>query len=301
MSIDSRAGAVRWWLGPHGRERAGGVAFQALDRLPAPLLFVTGAISIYVGAALAVNTFASVPAPGVAWLRVVGAAGIMLAWRRPWRGEWGVRRFWLTAAFGSALAAMNLSYYLSIERLPMGTAVAIEFLGPVVVAAAGSRSRRQVAALVIAVGGVALLADVQWQGSPSGVGFALLAAGCWALYITLGAKVAALGDGIDSLAAGFALGAVAIAPVAAPFSGPAFTDAGLLLLCLSLGLISNVIPYALDQVVMRKVPPSIFALLLSLLPATAAVIGLIMLGQVPVTLEAVGILLVVIAVAVRGR
>lgn len=289
------------WLSPAGRHRAALSASAWLDRTPAPLLFVSGALSMYMGAALAVATFAEVPAPGVAWLRVVGAAAIMLAWRRPWRARWTRRRFWLVTAFGSSLAAMNLSYYLAIERLPLGTATAIEFLGPVVVAAAGSRSRRQVAALVMAVGGVALLADVQWQGSPAGVGFGLLAAGLWALYITLGTKVADQGDGVDSLAAGIALGALATAPVGLPFAGPAFADLSLLALCLGLGLLANVIPYALDQVVMRKVPASTFALLVSLLPATAAVVGLVVLAQVPVPAELLGIALVVAAVAVRGR
>lgn len=287
---------------PAGSAGRRGLAVAALlDRVPAPLLFVAGAISMYVGAALAVLTFQAVPAPGVAWLRVVGAAAILLAWRRPWRGEWSRQRLWLVTAFGSALAAMNVSYYLAIERLPLGTATAIEFLGPVVVAATGSRSRRQVAALVMAVGGVALLADVQWQGSPAGVGFALLAAGFWALYITLGTKVAGLGAGVDSLAAGIALGALVIAPLGLPSALPAFGDVGVLALCLSLGLLSNAIPYALDQVVMRKVPASTFALLVSLLPATATVIGLVVLTQVPVPAEALGIGLVVAAVAIRGR
>lgn len=283
-----------------GRRRARAGPAALLDRMPAPLLFVVSAISLYTGAALAVVTFSAVPAPGVAWLRVVGAAAILLAWRRPWRGAWTRQRLWLTAAFGSSLAAMNLSYYLAIERLPMGTATAIEFLGPIVVAAAGSRSRRQVAALVMAGGGVALLADVQWQGSPSGVGFALLAAGFWALYITLGTRVAMLGKGVDSLAAGMFFGAVAIAPVGVPLSGPAFADVRLLGLCLGLGLLSNALPYALDQVVMRKLRASQFALLVSLLPATAAVTGLVLLGQVPVPAEAVGILAVVAAVALRS-
>ena len=255
---------------------------------------------MYAGAALAVDMFAVMAAPGVAWLRVVGAAMILCAWRRPWRATWDRPRLLLVLAFGTALVAMNTSYYLAIERLPLGTATAIEFLGPVVVAAAGSRARRHVVALVLAAGGVALLADVQWAGSPSGVAFALLAAACWAVYILLGARVAARGGGVDSLAAGIALGSLAIAPLAAPFAAPALANPSLLVMGLGLGLLSNAIPYALDQVVLRRLGPSQFALLLALLPATAALIGLVMLAQVPVALEMVGIGLVVAGVAVRG-
>ncbi len=276
------------------------LAGRLLDRVPAPALFVVGATSMYLGAALAVEMFAVMPAPGVAWLRTVGAALVLLAWRRPWRGQWDRQRLLLVAAFGTALAAMNLSFYLAIERLPVGTAVAIEFLGPIVVAAAGSRSRRQVTALVLAIGGIALLADVQWAGSPAGVGFALLAAGFWALYILLGSAVARRGGGVDSLAVGMALGAIAIAPIAAPGATPALADAALLATGLSLGVLSNAVPYALDQVVLRRVGPSTFALLIALLPATAAVVGYLVLGQVLAAAEIAGVGLVVVAVAVRG-
>lgn len=274
---------------------------RLLDRVPAPLLFVAAAVSMYVGAALAVRLFEVVPAPGVAWLRLVGASAVLLAWKRPWRLQRTRRQWLLVGAFGSALAAMNVSYYLAVARLPLGTATAIEFLGPVAVAAAGTRSRRQVVALVMAVGGVALLADVRWQGSPSGVAFGLLAAALWAVYILLGKKVAEEGAGIDSLAAGTAIGTLVIAPIGLPSAAPAFGSLPLLLVASGIGLLSNVVPYALDQVVMRKVTAATFALLLSLLPATAAVVGFVVLGQVPVGAEMAGILLVVAGVATRGR
>src|SRR3954447_17158100 len=98
------------------------------DRLPAQALFVLGAVSQYVGAALAVLLFASVPAAGVAWLRVVAAAALLVAWRRPWQTRWTAARLRLVAAFGIALGLMNLAFYLAIDRLPLGTAVAIEFV-----------------------------------------------------------------------------------------------------------------------------------------------------------------------------
>ena len=143
------------------------------DRLPAQALFVLGAISQYVGAALAVLLFASVPAAGVAWLRVVAAAAVLVAWRRPWRTRWTAARLRLTAAFGIALALMNLAFYLAIDRLPLGTAVAIEFVGPIAVAALGSRTRRDAFALVLAVAGVLALADVHLTGSPGGFALAV--------------------------------------------------------------------------------------------------------------------------------
>src|ERR671916_871585 len=162
-----------------------------IDRLPPQALFVLGAISQYVGAALAVLLFASVPAAGVAWLRVVAAAAVLVAWRQPWRTRWTGPRLGLVAAFGIALALMNLSFYLAIDRLPLGTAVAIEFAGPIAVAALGSRSRRDLLALVLAAAGVLALADVHLTGSPGGFALALAAGAFWAAYIVLGHRVAA--------------------------------------------------------------------------------------------------------------
>jgi inner membrane transporter RhtA len=245
--------------------------------------------------------FASVPAAGVSWLRALSAAVALVAWRRPWRTRWTVRRLALVAAFGTALASMNLAFYLAIDRLPLGTAVAIEFTGPVAVAALGSRTRRDLLALALAVAGVLLLADVHLSGEPLGVAFALTAGALWAAYIVLGHRVAS-DPAIrpqDGLAAGMALGALVLAPFLVSDAVPGLTDAGLLAACIAVGLASSVVPYVLEQVAMRRLPRARFALLLALLPATAAIVGAVVLGQVPGVLEAVGILLVVAAAGLR--
>jgi inner membrane transporter RhtA len=272
-----------------------------IARLPAQSLFILGAISQYVGAALAVLLFASVPAAGVAWLRVVAAAAVLVAWRRPWRTRWSGPRLRLVAAFGLALALMNLCFYLAIDRLPLGTAVAIEFCGPIAVAALGSRTRRDVAALVLAATGVLALADVHAEGSPGGLALAAAAGALWAGYVVVGHRMASDG-GIraqDGLALGMAIGAVGLAPFLVSSAVPAIVSPPLLGACLLVGVASSVVPYALEQIAMRRLPRARFALLLALLPATAAIVGAVVLGQVPGLVEAAGIALVVLAASLR--
>lgn len=270
------------------------------SRWAAPMLFVLGGVSMYLGAAVAVLLFDELPPATVAWLRLAGAAALLLAWRRPGRAAWRGRRLLLAGGFGLATALMNVTFYEAIARLPLGTAVAIEFCGPVVVAAAGSRGWRDAGALGLAATGVLLIADVQWAGSPSGVLLALSAATLWAGYIVLGKRVAGGGAGLDDLAVGMAVGAVALSPLALG-AGPALTSPRLLLLAVGVGVLSSVVPYALDQIVLRRVGRARFALLLAILPATAAVVGLALLHQVPRPLEALGILAVVAAVLLGSR
>ncbi len=264
-------------------------------------LFAVNAVSQYAGASLAVRAFASMPAAGVAWIRVLTGALVLGAWRRPWRELRGQERdaLLLVVAFGIALAAMNLTFYLAIDRLPLGTTVAIEFIGPILVAAIAVRGLRNLAALLVAMAGVGMLSRISVSGSALGVGLALAAGLFWALYIVLAHQVARRGLGTTGLAAAMAVGTVAIAPLAA---APAVQSAGhgaVLLLAVGAGLLSSVIPYALDQVLLRRLSRGAFALLLSLLPATATVMGLVLLRQVPQPLEIVGIGLVVAAVVLR--
>jgi inner membrane transporter RhtA len=269
------------------------------------MLFVIGAVSMYAGAALAVGLFSLLAPAAVAVLRMLGAAAVLLAWRRPPAAAWRGARLLRAAAFGLATAGMNIAFYEAIARLPLGTAVAVEFCGPVAVAAVASRRPRDVAAVVLAAVGVALIADVRWSGSPSGVLWALAAAALWAAYIVLGKRVAGAGNGLDDMAVGFAVAAVALSPLLLlPGGGTglaALADPVVLVLAVGVGVLSSVVPYVLDQVVLRRVGQARFAVLLALLPATATIVGLIALRQVPSPLEGVGIAAVVVAVALRSR
>jgi inner membrane transporter RhtA len=269
-------------------------------RVPAPLLFAISGLSMYLGAAVAVWLFAEINPASVAWLRQLGAAVVLLAWRRPGRAAWRGRAFGLAAAFGLVTAAMNLAIYEAIARLPLGTAVALEFAGPVAVAAVGSRTRRDVAALLLVTLGVALIADVRWAGSPLGVVFALTSAALWAGYILLGQRVVSAGLGVDGLAVGFAVATVVLSPLALG-TGPVWGSPRLLVLGIGVGVLSTVLPYVLDQVVLRRLGRATFAVLLALLPVSAAVTGLVLLGQVPGPVEGLGILAVVLGVATRSR
>jgi inner membrane transporter RhtA len=281
---------------------------SATSGLPAPLLFVIGGASMYAGAALAVGLFAEASPAGVAWLRLAGAAAVLAVWRlgAMWAGRrsgrWAGRRVLLASAFGLVTAAMNIVFYEAIARLPLGTAVAVEFSGPVLVAALGSRTRRDWFALGLVVAGVALIADVRVEGSLVGVLCALGAALLWAGYIVLGTRVSAgsgsAGEGIDGLAIGFVVATVVLSPLALTVGRVAESPA-LLGSALALGVLSSVVPYVLDQVVLRRVGRARFALLLALLPLTATVVGLVGLAQVPAPLEAVGIAAVVVGVALR--
>lgn len=267
---------------------------------------------MYVGAALAVGLFDRLAPSAVAELRLIGAALLLLAWRRPGRDAWRGVRLVRAGVFGLATALMNVAYYEAIARLPLGTAVAVEFTGPVLVAALASRRFRDIGAVGLATVGVLLIADVRWSGSPVGVLWALGAAAMWAAYIVLGKRVARAGSGIDDLATGFTVAAVVLVPllfVGGPGATTGFgvanlaplADPAVLALSIGLGVLSSLIPYVLDQVVLRRVGQARFAVLLALLPATATLVGLVVLGQLPGTLEAVGIGLVVLAVALRSR
>lgn len=225
--------------------------------LPVPLLFVVGGCSLNLGAALAVMLFDRLSPAAVAWLRMLVAALILLAWRRPDRAVWRGQRLVLVACFGLVTGLMNVAFYEAIARLPLGTAVAVEFCGPVVVAAWGSRSVRDVAALMLAA------------------------------------------TGVDDITVGFTLAAVLLCPLALG-TGPAWGSPTLLAMAAGVGVLSTALPYALDQVVLRRVGQARFALLLALLPAAASVVGLLVLGQLPHPLEAAGIVAVAGAVALSG-
>ena len=265
--------------------------------------FVTSAIFHYLGPAFAVLLFAQVGVLGVAWLRITTAAIVFAAWRRPWR-VWtaatpGQRR--TLVALAAVLAAMNSVFYLAIDRLPLGTVGAIEFLGPVVLAALGVRSIRNSAALALVATGVYLLTDARLRGEPLGVAFAFANCVLFVLYVILGHRLARDGGatGIDRLAAAMVIAMVLAAPVGVAPAAVAFTAPLLLAAAAGVGICSSVIPYVCDQLAMARLPRATFALMLSLLPASAAVIGVLVLRQVPSPPEAAGVALVVLGVAVH--
>ena len=269
-------------------------------RPPPEVLFIVGGISQYLGAATAIGLFDEITPGGVAFLRVLGAALVLIGFRRSWRRSWNHREFLWAGAFGAALALMNLFIYLAMDRLPLGNAVAIEFLGPIAIAAIGTRTARSAGALLLAASGVVILAGVQDDGTLLGVLFALLAGTMWAGYIVLGHRVARDGLAVDGLGVGMLIGAFVISPAGADQVGVAFADPRILLLALAAALLSNVIPYGIDQFVMKEITRSRFAFLQALLPVTATVVGFLSLGQSPSWSECLGIGAVIFAIAISS-
>jgi inner membrane transporter RhtA len=270
-----------------------------------PIVFVVGAISQYVGAAIGVFLFDTTEPSTVAWLRVAAAAVALVAWRRPWRRRWDRRQAGVALMFGLVTIAMNIAIYEAMARIPLGTAVAIEFLGPTAVAALGSRRSRDFASVALASAGVLLLAGVEFDANLVGVLFALVSAAMWAGYIVVGKRVADAGSGLDSLAVGMALAALVTAPAIllpqAAIDGSVFADPRTWLLGLCIGLLSTAIPYVLDQLVFVQIGSAKFALLLALLPVTASLIGVLVLRQIPTVPEVAGIALVVVALLLGAR
>lgn len=271
-------------------------------RWAAPLVMVASGTSLYFGAAIAVGLFEVFPPVVVAWFRVTGAAVLLLALHRPSVRAFFGRRGAQAAIYGVATMVMNMTFYEAIARIPMGTAVAIEFLGPIAVAALGSRSVRDWVALVLAGGGVVVLSGAVWSDSVVGIGFALAAGAAWALYIVAGARIAGdAGAAWASMTAGFTWAAVLAAPAMWFLwpTGVASSGPTLVGLILGLGLLSAAIPYSLDQLVMRIAGSAHFALLQAVLPIVAAVVGALALRQWLSLSEIAGIALVVVAVAMR--
>jgi inner membrane transporter RhtA len=274
-------------------------ASRLAQTAPPEAFFVVSAVFHYLGPAFAVLLFARVDVLGVAWLRIASAALIFAVWRRPWRRVRGAGRLLLT--WGALLAVMNSTFYLAIDRLPLGTVAAIEFLPVIVLAAVGTRTLRNVAALALAVPGVYLLTDVALKGDALGVVFAFANAGLFAGYIVVSHRAAQHDSipGIDLLGMAMLVAAVVATPIGAWGAAPAFLDPVALAAGVGVGVSSSVIPYVTDQLAMARMARSTYALMVALLPATATVIGIVVLAQLPSALEAIGVALVICGVAVH--
>lgn len=240
----------------------------------------------------------------VAWFRISTAAVMLVVLFRPRVRDFLGRTGFNAAVYGISTLAMNMTFYEAIARLPMGTAVAIEFLGPITVAALGSRTVRDWSALILAGIGVVVISGAQWSTNSVGVLFALGAAVLWALYIVAGNRIAGSAqDSRTGMAVGFFWASLLGAPLAwwlwPGMSQLPLEPVQLLGLAFGLGVLSAVIPYGLDLIVLRAAGQAYFALLLALLPLTAAVMGAVALGQMLTVAEMTGIAMVVIAVALR--
>jgi inner membrane transporter RhtA len=274
-----------------------------VDRTPPLVYFLVSAVFHYLGPAFAVLLFARVDVLGVAWLRIVSAAVIFAVWRRPWNAFAALDRRGkgLLLAWGGVLAVMNACFYLAIDRLPLGTVAAIEFLPVIALAAFGARSARNVAALALAAPGVYVLTGVQLRAQPIGLAFAFANALLFAAYIMLADRVAKRPglSGIDGLAAAMLIAAVVITPIAGGRALPAFSDPLGVLAGIGVGVCSSVIPYVSDQLALRRLARATYALMVSLLPATATVIGVVVLTQIPSLTQVAGVALVIIGVALH--
>lgn len=258
-------------------------------------LVLVGIASVQFGAAIAKHLFDDVGPTGIVWVRLLAAALILTAVTRP-RLRGRSRQDWqVMLSFGLTLALMNWSFYQAIARLPLGLAVAIEFLGPLLVAVAGSRRPRDLLWVLLAALGVGLLGIERADVTVAGVVYALIAAACWAGYILLSARTGQHWEGLDGLALAGVVATIVLTPAALASTGTALVDARILAMGLAIGVLSSVIPYSCELIALRNLRPSTFSILMSLEPGAAALAGVIVLGEFLRPLQWVAVVCVVIA------
>lgn len=259
-------------------------------------------VSLQFGAALAVQLFPSVGVWGMTTLRLLIAGVLMMIVVRPRMGAWTWKQWRSILLFAFSLAGMNGLFYAGIATVPLGPAVAIEFLGPLILTAVLSRHWREGLWIVLALGGMALFfVDGMTGGDtldPLGVAFILGAAAFWALYILAGAKAGQRVQGAGGLSVAVLLGGVLVSPLGLPTAVPAIgADPSLLLLALPAALLASVIPYSLEFAAMRRLPKPVFGILLALEPVVAAAAGFLLLGQ-NITALGIGAVSMVVAASV---
>lgn len=267
------------------------------DRVPPQVLLLAGMFSVQFGAAFADRTFAQAGPGGVAFLRVFFTALVLTVVVRPGLRHRSRQDLIVVVAYGLVLAGMNWSFYEALNRLPLGVAVTVEFLGPLAVAVAGSRRLLDVVWVLFAAGGVVLLAT---RGSHAGVHLTgvllgLVPAACWATYILLAKQVGRSFRALDALAIGSMVGSLLVLAPGVAEGGSALLRPSVLGACLGVAVLSSLIPYSLELVALRRLSTHVFGLLMSLEPAVAAVAGVIVLGQHLSVVLVAALLLVIVA------
>jgi inner membrane transporter RhtA len=274
------------------------VSADRQDRRAAVGLVLTGVASVQFGSALATTLFDEAGPAGTVLLRTAFAALVLAAiWRPAMRGR-GETTWRAVALYGVCLVGMNLCFYESLDRIPLGIAVTLEFVGPLTVAIVGTRSRRDVIWVVLAAAGVVLLAPGIGDGLDAlGVALALTAGGFWGAYILIAARIGRGSAGLGGLSAAMIYATVILVPFGVADAGADLLHPGVLAAGLGVALLSSVLPYTVELEALRRLPERTFGVLLSLEPAVAALVGLIVLDQHLLGREIVAIALVVAASA----
>lgn len=276
---------------------------QRAAMVPPQAWFGVSAVFHYLGPAFAVLLFPAVGVLGVAWLRIASAALIFAPVTKPWRtfSRARLQERLLLVGLGVCLAGMNCAFYLALDRLPISLVAAMEFVGTIGVALWGLRTGRNLIALVLAVSGVFVLINVQFSSDPVGLLWATLNGALFVVYIILGhrAAQAGAGAGIERLGAAMLVAFVAVLPFGFIEAMTAFRNPLLLGAAIGVGICSSVIPYICDQLAMSRLPRASFAVLMSILPASATVIGAIVLAQIPSLRDLFGLALVMVGVALH--
>jgi inner membrane transporter RhtA len=252
-----------------------------IDRVPPFVLVLGGVTSVQIGAAVARTMFDDLGPSGTSLLRISFAAlALVLVFRPdPRRYTWNELRY--AVAFGLALGFMNLTFYLGLDRLDLGVAVTIEFIGPLAVAVFGSRRRLDLVWAALAAVGIVLLANPGGADSVDTLGlvFVLIAGGCWAAYILIAQRAGRVFPGSEGVAMAMVVAAlIPIVPGIAD-AGSSLLDPALLAMGAAVGLLSSAIPYSLETEALRRIPANVFGVLMSMEPAVAALAGLVILGQ----------------------
>ncbi|EEH64587.1 putative membrane protein [Gleimia coleocanis DSM 15436] len=272
---------------------------KILKPIPAPILFIVSGTTQYMGAAVAVGVFTKLAPTATAWWRFALASIILMLWQQPWKAGLTSRQVKTAAIFGIVMAGMNMIFYEAVSRIDLGLVVSLEFLGPISLAVYLNRTWQARIAALLALGGVICISgfalDFTNPNVEAGIIFSLLGGTAWAGYIMLGKKVSATG-GLHSLAIGCFTATIIYSPVAFSSFTTVAQDLNLFKSLLIVATMSTLVPYSLDQVIMRRLDASTFALLKALLPTTSLLIGIIFLGQIPGWIAVVGLVLVSVSV-----
>ena len=267
---------------PKGRLSVAGLSERSRS-VPPTVLVILPLFSVQLGAAIAKGLFDELGPGGTVFLRIAFAALVVVVLFRPAVRGYSRADYAVAVAFGLVLAGMNTSLYLAIDRIPLGVAVTLEFVGPLGVAVAGSRRLLDVLWVTLAAGGILLLAPLNLFGGvdldPLGVAFALLAGGLWAAYILLSAKTGSVFPGATGLAISLCVGTLVLLPVGLASGGYALLDPWLLLAGFGVAMLSSAIPYSLELEALRRMPARVFGVLMSLEPAVATLVGFAVLGE----------------------